>query len=123
MGGRVGKKVAGGGIGERIFADVEQMTADGNMKRLAAFKAIAERTGAQAGTVAANYYRVARKRGATLRPRRSAGDAAGSTKRALAGVLAALQKLGTVLDAQERELATLRKENRRFDELRRLLKS
>jgi hypothetical protein len=51
---------------------------------------------------------------------RDAGDAAGSTKRALAGVLTALQKLGTVLDAQERELATLRKENRRFDELRRL---
>lgn len=123
MGGRVGSKVARGNVGERIFAEVEQMTADGNMKRLAAFKAIAERTGAQAGTVAANYYRVARKRGAELRPRRSAGRGAGSTRQALAAVLTALQKLGTVLDAQERELATLRKENRRFEELRRLLKS
>ena len=123
MGVRAGKKVAAGGIGDRIFAEVEQLTADGKMKRLAAFKAIAEKTGAQPGTVAANYYRVARKRGAALRPRRSAGSKAGSTRQALASVLTALQKLGTVLDAQEREIATLRKKNRRFDELRRLLKS
>ena len=122
MGGRVGRKVAGGNIGERIFAEVEQLTADGKMKRLAAFKAIAEKTGGRAGTVAANYYRVARKRGAELQPRRTAGRA-GSTRRALAAVLTALQQLGSVLDAQERELSTLREESRRFVELRRLLKA
>lgn len=123
MGGRVGRKVAGAGVGERVFAEVEELTAGGKMKRLAAFKSIADRTGAQAGTVAANYYRLARKRGAQLQSRRSTGQGAGSTRRALARVLTALQKLGAVLDAQERELATLRKENRRFNELRRLLKS
>ncbi len=123
MGGRVGKKVAGGGIGERIFAEVEQLTADGRMKRLAAFNAIAAKTGGQVGTVSANYYRIARKRGVKLRPRQQTGRGTGSTRRALADVLTALQKLGAALDAQERELVTLRKETRQFAELRRLLKA
>jgi len=123
MGGRVGQKVAGGGIGERIFAEVEQLTAGGKMKRLAAFNEIAAKTGGQVGTISANYYRVARTRGVKLQPRKRAGRGAGSTRRALADVLTAIQKLGAVLDAQERELDILRKENRRFAELRRLLKS
>lgn len=123
MGGRLGKKVAGGGIGERIFAEVEQLTADGKMKRLAAFNEIATKTGAKVGTISANYYRIARKSGASLQPRQRGGRGAGSTRRALADVLTALQKLGAVLDAQGRELATLQKENRRFAELRRLLKA
>ena len=120
MGGRVGKRVAGGGIGERIFAEVEQLTADGKMKRLAAFQQIAERTGGQVGTVSANYYRLARKRGVQLRPK--VGRGTGSTRRALADVLTALQKLGAALDAQERELVMLRKETGQFAQLRRLLK-
>lgn len=123
MGGRVGKKMAGGGIGDRIFAEVEQLTADGKMKRLTAFNEIAAKTGGKVGTIAANYYRIARKSGAPLRPRQRGGRGAASTRRALSDVLTALQKLGAVLDAQERELATLRKENRRLAELRRLLKS
>lgn len=123
MGGRVGRKVAVGGIGDRIFAEVEQLTADGKMKRLAAFNEIAAKTGGKVGTISANYYRVARKRGVNLQPRQRAGRGAGSTRRALADVLTALQKLGAVLDAQERELDILRKENRRFAELKRLLKS
>lgn len=49
-------KDARGNIGEQIFAEVEQLTAGGAMKRLAAFKAVAERSGRQVGTVAANYY-------------------------------------------------------------------
>jgi hypothetical protein len=121
MGGRVGRKVASGGIGERIFAEVEQLTAEGRMKRLAAFQQIAKRTGGQVGTVSANYYRVARKRG--TKPRRRAGGGAGSIRRALAAVLTALEQLGAAVDAQERELAALRKDNERFNELRRLLKA
>lgn len=56
MGGRMNSKDARGNIGEQIFAEVEQLTAGGAMKRLAAFKAVAERSGRQVGTVAANYY-------------------------------------------------------------------
>lgn len=123
MGGRVGRKIAGGGVGERIFAEVEQLTAGGKMKRLAAFNAIAAKTGGQVGTVSANYYRIARKRGVKLRPRQRGVSGTGSTRRALADVLTALQKLGAALDAQARELATLRKDNQRFNKLRRLLKS
>jgi hypothetical protein len=123
MGGRLGNKVAGGGIGERIFAEVEQLTADGRMKRLAAFTEIATKTGGQVGTISANYYRIARKRGVTLQSRQRGGRRVGSSKRAIAATLAAVKKLAAVLAAQDRELAALRKDNRRFAELRRLLKS
>jgi hypothetical protein len=36
MGGRHGRKRSPKGIGEQIFAEVEKLTADGKMKRLAA---------------------------------------------------------------------------------------
>src|SRR5271156_4590756 len=73
MGGRHGRTRSPSGIGEQIFAEVERLTADGKMKRLAAFKEIATRTGDQPGTVSANYYRIARKRGVPLRGRRGSG--------------------------------------------------
>ena len=60
-----------GEIGEQIFDQVEKLVASG-MNRSQAFAKISEDTGRRAGTVAANYYRVARKRaGGSLRPRRS----------------------------------------------------
>ena len=68
MGGRIGTKATQyGTIGKQIYAQVEQLTAQGGMTRLAAFKQIAEASGRQPGTVAANYYRIARQKGAPLR--------------------------------------------------------
>jgi hypothetical protein len=62
-----------GEIGEQIYEQVEKLVA-GGMNRTEAFGKISADTGRRAGTVAANYYRVARKRaGGSLRPRRGAG--------------------------------------------------
>jgi hypothetical protein len=58
-----------GEIGEQIFEQVESLVA-GGMNRTEAFAKISADSGRRAGTVAANYYRVARKRaGGSLRPR------------------------------------------------------
>ncbi len=58
-----------GEIGEQIFEQVEALVA-GGMNRTEAFAKISSDSGRRAGTVAANYYRVARKRaGGSLRPR------------------------------------------------------
>jgi hypothetical protein len=59
-----------GVIGEQIFGQVEKLV-KGGMSRTDAFKKISADSGRREGTVAANYYRVARKRaGGSLRPRR-----------------------------------------------------
>ena len=64
-----------GVIGEQIFAQVEKLE-KGGMSRTDAFKKISADSGRREGTVAANYYRVARKRaGGSLRPRRSTAHA------------------------------------------------
>ena len=62
-----------GVIGEQIFEQVEKLV-KGGMSRTDAFKKISADSGRREGTVAANYYRGARKRaGGSLRPRRRAG--------------------------------------------------
>jgi hypothetical protein len=72
-----------GVIGEQIFAQVEKLV-KGGMSRTDAFKKISADSGRREGTVAANYYRVARKRaGGSLRPRRRTGR-----RRAVAGATA-----------------------------------
>jgi hypothetical protein len=69
-----------GEIGEKIYEDVEKLVAQG-MNRTEAFAKISADTGRRAGTVAANYYRVARKRaGGSLRKTRA--RASGTTRRA-----------------------------------------
>ena len=68
-----------GEIGEKIYEDVEKLVAQG-MNRTEAFAKISADTGRRAGTVAANYYRVARKRaGGSLRPRSKRGRPARRT--------------------------------------------
>ena len=63
-----------GVIGEQIYDQVEKLVADG-MNRTQAFAEISKQSGRQAGTVAANYYRVARKRaGGSLRKRKAAPE-------------------------------------------------
>src|SRR5947199_4680654 len=62
-----------GEVGEQIFEQVEKLVA-GGMNRTEAFAKISADSGRRAGTVAANYYRVARKRaGGSLRPRAKRG--------------------------------------------------
>ncbi len=68
-----------GVIGEQIFQQVEKLE-KGGMSRTDAFKKISADSGRREGTVAANYYRVARKRaGGSLRPRRRAGGRRATT--------------------------------------------
>lgn len=107
MGGRIGdKKVEQRGAIERqIFEQVEQLTAGGAMNRLAAFKRIAETGGRQLGTVAANYYRVARQKGVPLRKRRQGRPSRPGLD--VSRVTAALQLIASALRAQEEELARL----------------
>lgn len=122
MGGRIGKKSTGrGAVGQQIFDDVQRLTADGTMNKLAAFKQISQASGRSVGTVTTNYYRVARQKGVTLRPR---GASARSTAgRGTARILATLRLLERQLAEQQEEIQRLRKENARFAKLRRLLLS
>ena len=57
-----------GRIGVEIFEEVEKIVAAEGITRSEAFQRLSEQTGRRAGTVAANYYRIARQRGA-VRPR------------------------------------------------------
>lgn len=50
-----------GSIGNEIFEQVEKIVAEEGLTRTQAFQKLSEQTGRRAGTVAANYYRVARR--------------------------------------------------------------
>jgi hypothetical protein len=128
-----------GVIGEQIFQQVEKLE-KGGMSRTDAFKKISADSGRREGTVAANYYRVARKRaGGSLRPRRRAGGrrattgtATTRTRRASAASTTAngdvdaltrdlvrnVQALAAAMNAQAAEVKDLRS---RLDGVRRLL--
>jgi hypothetical protein len=131
-----------GEIGEQIYEQVEKLVA-GGMNRTEAFAKISGDTGRRAGTVAANYYRVARKRaGGSLRPRRraaggrraaapvaSAGRARGGRRSAAsastgdidaltASLVQNVQALADAVKGQAREVADLRA---RLDGVRKLL--
>ncbi len=71
-----------GEIGEQIFDQVEKLVA-GGMNRTEAFAKISTDSGRRAGTVAANYYRVARKRaGGSLRKGKAGARRVSSAKAA-----------------------------------------
>ena len=128
-----------GVIGEQIFAQVEKLE-KGGMSRTDAFKKISADSGRREGTVAANYYRVARKRaGGSLRPRRRTGGrrattstATTRTRRASAASTTAngdvdaltrdlvrnVQALAAAMNAQAAEVKDLRS---RLDGVRKLL--
>ena len=118
-----------GGVGNEIFDEVERLVA-GGMNKSKAFETISEQSGRQAGTVAANYYRVARQRGVELRPRRRRGEATprrsgraaagGDVGAALAKATAALDELARAVRAQDQEIARLRAESQSYAEIRRL---
>jgi hypothetical protein len=114
-----------GNIGNEIFEQVEKIVAEQGLTRTQAFQKLSEETGRRAGTVAANYYRVARQRGAPLQPRkrragargpaRAAGRGRGrrraapaSADAALARATEAIKELEAIVRSQEKELAGLR---------------
>src|SRR4051794_9146447 len=132
-----------GEVGEQIFEQVEKLVA-GGMNRTEAFGKISADTGRRAGTVAANYYRVARKRaGGPLRPRRraaggrargtaaaaptqrrrgrrpaAASSGAGDIDALTASLVQNVQALADAVNSQAREVADLRA---RLDGVRKLL--
>src|SRR5688572_840706 len=70
-----------GNVGNEIFDQVEKLMAEEGLSRTNAFQRLSETTGRRAGTVAANYYRVARQRGAELQPRAPRGSRSGGGAR------------------------------------------
>ncbi len=119
-----------GGIADAIFVEVQQMTANGAMSKNDAFEAISARSGRRAGTVAANYYSVARKRGAILQPRtrRSGTPTAvpdartgGGAQLAVSRLEEAVGDLSRLVREQEAELADLRVQVTQFDRLKALI--
>jgi hypothetical protein len=126
-----------GVIGEQIFEQVEKLV-KGGMSRTDAFKKISADSGRREGTVAANYYRVARKRaGGSLRPRRRtrtrraatsttatrSGSAAGASGNGDIDALTRslvqnVQELAAAMNAQAAEVKDLRS---RLEGVRKLL--
>jgi len=125
-----------GVIGEQIFAQVEKLV-KGGMSSTDAFKKISADSGRRESTVAANYYRVARKRaGGSLRPRRgtrtrrAAAAPAVRTRRAVAAgsngdvdaltrsLVENVQALAAAMNAQAAEVKDLRS---RLEGVRKLL--
>lgn len=115
-----------GRIGHEIFDQVERLVDDEGLSRTQAFQRISEESGRRAGTVAANYYRVARQRGAALQPRtprgtrRSAGGGEAAADAALAKAEEALRELGAVIQRQQSEIGELRARAEAFDKARAL---
>jgi hypothetical protein len=119
------RKTPRGKVGEEIFKQVEKMVAAEKISRSAAFDRIASKTGRNKGTVAVNYYRVARKRGAVgkRRGRRTTTRVgAAGTKAVLKRAEVALHELAALVKRQEAELATLRKENASVQAIRKLIR-
>jgi hypothetical protein len=112
-----------GQIGVEIFEQVERLVSDEGLTRTQAFERLSQETGRRSGTVAANYYRIARQRGATLQPRRGRGGgrrrrASGGVDGALARASEAIAELSSIVRAQEKELQRLREQADQFEKLR-----
>jgi hypothetical protein len=116
------KRARRGGIGVEIFEQIEKLVSDNQIGRTEAFRRLAAKTGRQQGTVAANYYRIARRRGAKLAPRRRRGLAGSSNAGSvLKRALAALDDITGLFRKLETELVGLRRENQRLAAIRRLI--
>jgi hypothetical protein len=122
------KKKKRGSVGAEIFDQIEKIVADQKVSRSAAFRRLGEKTGRRPGTVAANYYRVARQRGVKLRKRARRRSAAAARQRGgrarqpvISRALAALEEAATLLRQHAAEVAELRQENARLGQIRRLV--
>lgn len=112
-----------GEIGPEIFAQIEKLVATEKIGRTEAFRRLAKTSGRQAGTVAANYYRIARQKGAKLAPRRrrAAGGRGGAAHGVVQRAAAALEEVAGVIRKLEEQIVELRRENQRFAAIRRLV--
>ena len=123
-----------GNIGNEIFDQVERIMAEEGLSRTSAFQRLSEMTGRRAGTVAENYFRVARQRGATLQPRAPRGSRTAGAKRttrraapsgdvdaALARATESMRELAGLVRSQQRELTTLRSQADVIDQMRNLV--
>ena len=114
-----------GQIGHEIFDRVEQLVGEEGLSRTQAFQRISDETGRRAGTVAANYYRVARQRGAELQPRAPRGSrarrGASGVEAALAKAQDALRELEQAVQGQQEELNALRSQADQYERLKALV--
>lgn len=115
------KSAKRGSIGVEIFEQVEKLVGDQKIGRTEAFRRVAAKSGRQQGTVAANYYRIARQRGTKLAPRRRRGIGGASSRSVLTRALSALEDIAGLYRKLESEILELRKENRRLAVIRRLV--
>jgi hypothetical protein len=116
------KRARRGSVGVQIFEQVEKLVGDQKIGRTEAFRRVAAKSGRQQGTVAANYYRIARQRGTKLAPRRRRlGIGGAGTRPILKRALAALDDIGGLYRKLEEEIVALRKENLRLAAIRRLV--
>ena len=122
-----------GRIGVEIFEEIEKIVAADGITRSEAFQRLSEQTGRRAGTVAANYYRITRQRGAVRphgggssagrpgRPRKNASVGSGDVDQALARVSQAIDDLVVVVKRQQKDLARLQEQSEQLAKLRKLL--
>ena len=128
-----------GSVGNEIFDQVEKLMAEEGLSRTNAFQRLSEMTGRRAGTVAANYYRVARQRGAELQPRaprgsrsgggggarrspgRRAAAPSGDVDAALKRATDSIQELAGLVRNQQREIDDLRAQTKVLEEMRSLM--
>jgi len=116
-----------GSVGQQIYAEVNRIIDAEGISKQDAFTRVGEAQGRQTGTVAANYYRVARAEGGgrvasrsrrRLARRSRGGSDASAAVKALRG---ALDDLGRAIREQDRVIARLQEENAQFGELRSLI--
>jgi hypothetical protein len=118
-----------GSVGRQIYAEVNRIIDAEAISKQEAFARVGAAQGRQTGTVAANYYRVARAGGGgrgSARARQGSGRRRrsrmrGDSQSAIAALRGALDELGRALRDQDREIARLREENAQFGELRALI--
>ena len=112
-----------GTVGVEIFEQVEKLVAEEGLTRTKAFEKISEETGRRSGTVAANYYRIARQRGAKLQPRgrrggRRGARGRGSSQAVLTRASEVMTELTDLVKQQEKELNELREQAAQFEKFK-----
>lgn len=116
------KTTARGKIGEEIFAQVEALVSAEHITRTEAFQRIAVERGSRAGTVAANYYRIARRRNdGTVRTRSRKKAPTTDADAVIARATQALEELAGLVREQGRELDRLSEKVAQIEKLRALL--
>lgn len=117
------KKSERGSVGEQVFKQVRALIAKEKVNVTKAFRMLAEKSGGNERTIAANYYRVARRKGVVLRPRgKRASAGPGKASAVLSKAEAVIRELGAIVRQQEERLASLTAENERFEAIRKLLR-